>query len=63
MCSREYGSDADRGLPLRERIRYWRGLLRKEPLSDPRLVSGHLEEIRVALRDAIHELEEIRCTR
>ncbi len=38
---------------------YWRSLLGKDRSGDPRLAPGHLEEIRVALRDAIHELEDV----
>ncbi len=46
-------------LPLGVRITYWRSLLRARS-TDPRLLPGLNDELRAALRDALHEIE---CTR
>lgn len=41
------------------RKEYWRSLLRT-PINqlDMRLLPGHADELRAALRDALHEMEE-----
>lgn len=53
-------------LPLPERKKYWRSLLRcsRDPARangqiDPRLAPGLLDEMRVALRDALQELDAL----
>ncbi len=43
-------------LSLADRARYWRSLLRQEPVPDPRLYPGVVEELRAALRDALAEI-------
>lgn len=43
-------------LPLSVRQDYWRSLIRKETVTDPLLYPGIVEELRAALRDALHEL-------
>lgn len=52
-------------LPLPCRLRYWRSLLNraapcKGTLENQLLLSGHAEELRMALRDAIHEIENLK---
>ncbi|MDD3759774.1 MAG: hypothetical protein PHO57_02970 [Acidithiobacillus sp.] len=44
-------------LPLSERVAYWRSLIRQEPV-DVRLAPGLIEELRAALRDALHEIPQ-----
>lgn len=44
-------------LYLSERMAYWRSLVRQEPV-DVRLASGVIEELRAALRDALHEIPQ-----
>jgi hypothetical protein len=46
-------------LPLSTKIRYWRRLICTSPDMPKSLMAGHMEEMRVALRDAVHELESI----
>ncbi len=45
-------------LPLNTRKRYWQSLLRQQPVPDPRLYPGLVEELRAALRDALREIPD-----
>ena len=45
-----------RTLPLSERVAYWKHLVRQGPVPDSRLYPGLVEELRVALRDALSEI-------
>lgn len=47
-----------KSLPLSVRLRYWRSLLDSNMIKIPHLLPGHADELRAALRDAIHELEK-----
>lgn len=40
-------------IPLETRMTYWRSLL-------VRVVPSHVDEVRIALRDALHEIEDLR---
>ncbi len=46
-------------MKLEERITYWRSLIQCTT-TDPRLLPGYAEEVRLALRDALYELERYR---
>lgn len=52
---------ADRALPVDIHLAYWRSLLRARS-TDPRLLPGLNDELRAALRDALHEIESARAT-
>ncbi len=43
-------------LPLEERVAYWKMLVQQKPTGHPQVDSASLEEMRVALRDAITEI-------
>ncbi|MBN6742295.1 hypothetical protein JKG47_17585 [Acidithiobacillus sp. MC6.1] len=47
-------------MSLPSKSAYWRSLLRHDDrLSHPHLLPGHADELRAALRDALHELEAL----
>jgi len=43
-------------IPIEKRMSYWRPLAGRA--FDPRLAAGHVDVLRAALRDAIHQIEE-----
>jgi hypothetical protein len=43
-------------IPIEKRMAYWRSLAGRA--FAPRLPAGHIDELRAALRDAIHQIEE-----
>ncbi len=46
-------------LSLEDRIAYWKMLVRQEPTGNAQVDRGSLEEIRVALRDALLEMRSL----
>lgn len=50
-------------LPLEDRVRYWQSLVRQEPVPDPRLYPGVVEELRAALREALREIAALQSKR
>lgn len=45
-------------LPTAIKKRYWRSLM-QQATEDPRLMPGHIEELRAALREAVHIIEDL----
>lgn len=45
-------------ITIEKRMSYWRSLAGRA--FDSRLAAGHIDELRAALRDAIHQIEEDR---
>lgn len=45
-------------LSMATRKRYWRSLTRHDPVPDPRLYPGIVEELRAALRNALVEIPD-----
>lgn len=58
------GAGMNMDLPLNSRKQYWQSpcrvltLLRQQPVPDPRLYPGLVEELRAALRDALREIPD-----
>jgi hypothetical protein len=52
------GAGVNMDLPLNSRKQYWQSLLRQQPVPDPRLYPGLVDELRAGLRDALREIPD-----